>query len=96
MSESEIQKLETEAKNWALELCRPSKYQRHQVQFEEGMYPAANILPYIHSMLNHLGDHLRAAATMNVPLRKFSTQALEKKNHLQSNLYFQKTQKNGN
>jgi hypothetical protein len=78
-----------------VELKRPNVGRRDSDDFVPGMYPDANVTPYMHAMLHHMPDHLAYAAKTGIPLRRFDTEPVEKKNHIQVAQFFAKTTKNG-
>lgn len=62
---------------------------------QEGLYANATMTPYLHALAAHLGDHLRYAASVGVPLTNLSTEPVEKKNHDHVKFYFSHTTMGG-
>src|SRR4051794_14972467 len=58
-----------------------------------GMYTTKNVTPYMHLLVYHVPEFIRAHRTIG--LNAFSCSALEKKNHLQVRQFFSKTSKDG-
>jgi hypothetical protein len=59
------------------------------------MYNKKHVTPYLHALLVHTPAMLQSCMDMSIPLRYFSCESLEKKNHLQVRLFFCKTRKDG-
>jgi hypothetical protein len=75
--------------------CQQSKGEERQTRYQPCLYPNASVTPYLHAMVAHLADHLRLCRDIGIPLRNFSTQAVEKKNHMHNEFFFHHTTRNG-
>jgi hypothetical protein len=67
-----------------------------QPGYQPAMYSVdTTVTPYLHALLCHVPAHLRTCRTLGVPLKCFSTEAVEKKNHQHTRFFFAHTTKNG-
>jgi hypothetical protein len=76
-------------------LKTPHSGNRKEESFCEGLYPDATITPYMHALVFHVPDQLCFTQSLGIPLCQFSSSGVEKKHHLQTSIFFRKTQKNG-
>ena len=81
------------ARAWLNAFLAPSVGHPNKSGYIRGMYRNADIIPYIHVLVNHVAEFLEIHHEFG--LTAFSCSAVEKKNHLQVCLYFQNTLKDG-
>lgn len=82
-----------ESQVWLDAFLAPSTGHPNRNNFVRGMYRTQDVTPYIHVLVNHVGEFLEIHQEFG--LAAFSCSAVEKKNHMQVCLYFQNTLKDG-
>ncbi|POG58477.1 hypothetical protein GLOIN_2v1488574 [Rhizophagus irregularis DAOM 181602=DAOM 197198] len=82
-----------ESQAWLDAFLAPSTGHPNKNNFVRGMYRTQDVTPYIHVLVNHVGEFLEIHQEFG--LAAFSCSAVEKKNHMQVCLYFQNTLKDG-
>ena len=81
------------AKVWLDEFLAPSTGHPNNSNFIRGMYRIQDVTPYIHVLVNHVGEFLDIHYRFG--LAAFSCSPVEKKNHLQVCYFFRNTLKDG-
>jgi hypothetical protein len=87
-SEEEILKFEKDAKDWVRTFCRPTIGQMNSAASIPGLYRKEDITPYMHMLTMHVPYCMRRLKEIGLSLRLFSTSSIEKKNHEQVYIIF--------
>ncbi|GES91052.1 hypothetical protein GLOIN_2v1775051 [Rhizophagus clarus] len=82
-----------EVQAWLDSFLVPSIGHPNKSGFVRGMYRIQDITPYMHVLVNHVSEFIDVHRAFG--LTAFSCSAVEKKNHMQTCLYFQNTLKDG-
>jgi len=93
-SAHEINEFKTKAKAWVHKLTEPSTGDHSAKGFKSGMYSGC-VTPYIHALVYHVPEMLQACASMGTPLRFFSAEPVEGKNHVHVHRFFASTHRDG-
>jgi len=91
----ETTKFQRRAKNWVALLTEKSKGNPKSDTYELGMCDEKSITPYVHCLTQHMKEFLDLSKTIGIPLRHFSSEPVEKKNHIHTQLFYSKTRMDG-
>jgi hypothetical protein len=91
----QTKQFERRAKAWVELLTEPSVGKPKTANFVLGMCDKKSITPYIHCLVMHIREFLDLATSIKTPLRYFSSEPVEKKNHIHVQLFYSKTHMDG-
>jgi len=91
----ETRSFQSRAKAWVAKLTEPSRGDPKSPSFVLGMCDTKCITPYIHCLAHHMAEFLDLCTSIKTPLLFFSSEPVEKKNHLHVQLFYSKTRMDG-
>ena len=94
-SPPDTQAFQRRAKVWVAKLTEPSQGDPKSPDFVLGMCDRKSITPYIHCFTQHMAEFLDRCTSIKTPLRFFSSEPVEKKNHIHVQLFYSKTRMDG-